>query len=129
MHCDFVNTVWTQLTPTLIKLHDKSVDDIEKAFGIVDIKKSNGMILRNWITYKMRELILQFERKAYHSAKIPSMDVFKAKLNQSIASDLKKWMHIYNNQHKLHIFEKIFAHKDILCQKLQEGEYRLKKVM
>ena len=47
MHCEFVDTLWTQITPTLIKLHDKSVDDLEKAFGIVNIKKSNGMILRN----------------------------------------------------------------------------------
>ena len=129
MHCEFVDTLWTQITPTLIKLHDKSVDDLEKAFGIVNIKKSNGMILRNWITYKMRELILQFERKAYHSSKIPSMDIFKAKLNQSISVELQKWMHIYNNQHKLHIFEKIFAYKNILCLKIKEGEYHVKKVI
>ena len=109
-----------------MKLHSKSVNNEERALGIVDIKKSNGMILRNWITYKMREQILQYERKAYYSSKVPSIATFKAKFNQSVASEIKKWMFRYNNEHKLHVFENIVAYKGVLCEKMQEGEYRIK---
>ena len=128
LNCDFVKTLWTKVTPTLMKLHDKPVDDEEKALGIVHIKKSNGMVLRNLITYMMRELILNFERKAYHTSKIPSMNTFEAKFNQSIAALVKNWMYKYSNENKLNIFENIFTYKSVLCVKVQVGEYCIKKI-
>ena len=128
LHCDFVNNIWTQMQPILYQLHSKLVNDEEKALGIVNIKHTNEIFLRNWLTYKLREQVMQFERMAYHSSKAATLDLFKAKFNQSMASEIKQLMFRYNNENKLPLFDKMIAYQGILCEKVQEGEYRLKKV-
>ena len=128
LHCHFVNNMWNQLYPTLSKIHTKTLDDVEKAFGIVDIKSSPGIILRNWLGYKLREKILSFERSAYRQSRTPSADQFRAKFNQSVAKDVKILMHRLNNEGNLSKFDDIVAYKGIVCERKSAGEYKLKKV-
>ena len=122
-----MNTIWTNIQPTLSKIHDKILDDEEKSLGILQIKSSPSIMLRNWITYKIREQILNYEKKAYYSAKAASINLFKAHFNQSVAREIKQLMHRFNNEGKLSKFDEIIAHKGILCEKIADGEYRLKK--
>ena len=128
LHCTFVDTLWTLLHPTLTQLVQRPLSDEEKSFGIVHIKKTPGMLMRNFLTYKMREHIMQSERAAYHASKTPSIDHFKVKFNQDVASEVKRLLHRFNEEGKLPIFDKIVAHQGILCEQVGEGEYRLKKV-
>ena len=128
LHCEFVNHTWTLLLPTLNHLHWKQINDEEKALGIVNIQKSNGMILRNWLTYKLREMIMQFERAAYHSPQYTSIDLFKAKYNQAMAYEIKCLLIRYKNDNKLTTFDKLIAYKGILCKKIQEGEYQFQTI-
>ena len=128
LDCDFVNTVWDHLQPTLSQLSAKILDDPEKALGIVQIKQKPGIILRNWLGYKLREQILLFERKSYHQTKLPSVELFKAKFNQSVATDVKQMIYRFNDDGTFGKFEEIVAFKGILCERKQHGEYRLKTV-
>ena len=128
LHCDFVNSIWTQIEPILSQLHNKSITEEEKALGIVTIKPTSGILLRNWLTYKLREQIMLFERMAYHTSRAASADLFKAKFNQSMAFEIKQLMFRFNNENKLPLFDKMIAYQNILCEKIQEGEYRLKTV-
>ena len=128
LHCTFVDTLWTLLHPTLTQLVQRSLSDEEQSFGIVHIKKTPGMLMRNFLTYKLREHIMQSERAAYHASKAPSIDHFKVKFNQDVASEVKRLLHRFNEEGKLPIFDKIVAHQGILCEQVGEGEYRLKKV-
>ena len=116
------------MQPILNRLHQKSINDEEKAFGIVNIKKCTGMILRNWLTYKMREMIMEFERAAYHSPQSTSIDLFKAKYNQAMAYEIKCLLIRYKNDNKLTEFDKLIAYKGILCKKIQEGEYQFQTI-
>ena len=84
-------------------------------------------ILRNWLTYKMRETIMQYERTAFHSS--ANFNVFKAKFNQAMAYEIKCLMIRYKNENKLDIFDKLIAHKGILCKKIREGEYRFQIIL
>ena len=106
----------------------KPINNEEKALGIIHIKRTIGILLRNWLTYRMREQILHFERLAYHSSKTASLNLFKARFNQSMAYGIKQLMFRYNNENKLSLFDKIVAYRGILCEKVQEGEYRLKTI-
>ena len=90
LHCDFVNTLWEQLQPTLSHLNTKTVDDTEKSLGLVNIKSTPHITLRNWLGYKLREQILIFERTTYLKSKAPSVDLFKAKFNQTVARGIKQ---------------------------------------
>ena len=116
------------LQPILSQLNTKVLDDVEKALGIVKIKKPPGMILRNWLGYKLREQILLFERSAYRQSKLPSVDIFKAKFNQAVAREIKHLIYRFKNEGRLAEFDKLVALKGILCEKKREGEYCLKKV-
>ena len=128
LHCDFVNTLWTHIQPTLLKLYPKPIDDQEKALGIVQIKKSNpGILLRNWLTYKIREQILTYERKSFHSPQKVSVRSFEVQFNQAIAQEVKNWMFRLNNEGNLSKFDELLAYKGILCKKISDGEYRLNK--
>ena len=127
LHCDFVNNLWVSLTPVLMTLHRKGVDDVEKALGILHIKKTTGMLLRNWLTYKLREQVLQYERAVYHT-KAASTEAFKVRYNQSVATEVKNFMYRYSAENKLHIFDNLLGHGNVLFQKIRDGEYRLNKI-
>ena len=86
------------------------------------------MLARNWLTYKMREQVLEFERQSYYSPGTTSINVFKTSFNRSVAYDLKKFALRFTNEGKLDHFEKIFVHQGILCTKTQNGDYQAKKV-
>ena len=122
LNCEFVNNVWRHMQPLLSSLHRLTITDEEKALGIVTIKKTTGILLRNWLTFKVREQVMLFERK-----KRPLL--FKAKFNQSVALEIKQLMIRFNNEHKLDLFDKIIAYQGILCEKIQEGEYQFKVLL
>ena len=62
LHCDFTNDLWNEIEPILKKIHPKHVTDEEKAFGIIERKQTPGILIRNWITYLLRECISKEER-------------------------------------------------------------------
>ena len=78
LHCEFTNAIWTDLQPILRRFLNKNFDDQEKTLGLVNIRSSPGILLRNWVTFKVREQIMNFERKAYHSGR-PSIGSFKGR--------------------------------------------------
>ena len=56
------------------------VSEEEKASGISQQKKTiTGILLRNWVTYLLRECILREETAAHYSAK-PSIEKAKEKI-------------------------------------------------
>ena len=126
--CPFVNELWTHIQPTLLKLYGKPLDDGEKSLGIVHIKRSPGIMLRNWVGYKLREEILLLERRAYHSSQAPSIDLFKAKFNQSLAREVRQFIFRFTNEGNLKKFDEILTFKGILCEKVAEEDYRIKPV-
>ena len=128
LHCDYVNNIWAQLQPTLLKLSTKSLDDAEKSFGIIQIKKPACIILRNWLGYKLREQILLFERRAYHQSRAPPFEIFKATYNQAIAREVKDLLYRLSNDDNIRKFDEIIAFGSILCEKKGGGEYCLKQV-
>ena len=68
LHCDVTNTLWKGIELILRELHPPMVTEEEKAFGIVQKRKTTGIIQRNWPTYLLRNCISQTERTAYHAS-------------------------------------------------------------
>ena len=128
LHCQFVNTIWGLIQSILIQFCPDPVTDSEKALGIIHIRKSPGMIVRNWLTYRLREKIMDFERIAYHSPTNASIDRFKAEFNRAVMYDIKKLMIRFDHEGKMETFEKYVAYRNILCKKKQDGNYQACKV-
>ena len=129
LHCDYANNAWARLTPVLSKLNSTPVTEEEKALGIIHIKPTIGIGIRNWLTYKLREQILQFEKIGYHRVSAITPKCFKTTFNRSVTEEITNLMHRFNNEGKLHIFEKLFGFGNVLFDTIQEGEYRIKKVL
>ena len=127
LHCDFTNSIWTELQPILRRFLNKDVDDQEKALGLVDIKSSPGILLRNWVTFKVREQIMKSEQKAHYSG-CPSMDSFKAQFNRSMADDTKRVLHRFYNEGAFSKIDELVAFNGVLCRKVSEDNYTINHI-
>ena len=126
LHCDYVIRLWLDIEPTLRRLHPTLVTEEEMAFGLAHTKQTTGVILRNWITYSLRAHIMKLERQAYHSPHtIPSMEIAKYKFSQNMALEIKVKIKQYKETNPI---DTILTHSKVLCEKLQDGEYRFNKI-
>ena len=65
LECPIVPSLWDLLEPYLQYLTSTPVSDYEKVFGLIGT--SPEIILRNWLTYTLRQCIVDQERIAYHN--------------------------------------------------------------
>ena len=89
LFCDFTNRLWKDIEPVLMKLHPTAVSLEKKAMGITQENVTTGILLRNWITYLLRQCISQEERAAYRTLR-PSIDKVKIKINLTLDCEIKK---------------------------------------
>ena len=128
LHCDITNILWGQIEPILRKLHPSTVTEEEKAFGIVKKNQTTGILLRNWLTYLLRDCISQTERTAYHAPNINNLEHIKRKVNYNMELEIRIKALQYKTDGNLQLFEKMITHSGILCKKREDGEYELSKI-
>ena len=122
LNCKFTNTLWEDLQSLLYRLQSKRINDEEKALGLINIKSSPGILLRNWVTFKLREQILKFEKIAYHSGGV-NINSFKVDFNHSMASEVKHIILRYTNEGSVTKIDKLIAYRGVLCKKDSKGYY------
>ena len=127
LHCDFTNKLWGDIEPTLIRFHPIPISDEEKAFGISQKEQTVGILIRNWVTYIIRQSIEQEERETYHSNR-PSIEKAKKKINETIEDEIKEKLIRYKHENKLDFIEKYITFAEVLCIKQNNGEYQIKKL-
>ena len=125
LDCDFIKKVWEEIQPLLMELHSDPVTEEEMSLGIIKKKPTIGILLRNWITYFLRERIMREERKAYHSSGGPNFEAFKRKLNQKFHTEIQLKYLRYQNENNLQIFDKFITYENVLGTKTEENEYRI----
>lgn len=128
LHCHFTNTLWSEIEPCIKQIHPLNITEEEKAFGIVKKKQTVGILLRNWVTYLLRDFISKLESTSYRSSKIPDLQSAKHKFNAEIDFEIKKKIWRYRNDNNLALFEKFFTHRKVLCSKREDDEYEIQKV-
>ena len=126
--CSFVNRLWEDIEPLLKRFHPITITEEEKAFGIVQKKQTTGILLRNWLTFLLRECIAQEEREAYHAKKISKVQKIKKKFNQAVDLEIHIKIIQYRSENNLEFLEKIITHADVLCQKGEDGVYEVTKI-
>ena len=102
--------------------------DSEKVFGIVEKRKTTGLLLRNWLTFLLRNTISQTERAAYHSPTLPILPHIKENFNYELGLEIRIKAFRHKHQGEINSFEKIITHNNILCKKEQNGEYKVNDV-
>ena len=83
----------------------------EKAYGLQPRRKkeTNATILRNWVTFFLRHLIMLEEREAYHITNyhLRSVEKFFIKFNAKAHEELKLKKLQYDHRNLTDKFEKI----------------------
>ena len=130
--CKFTKTMWKRVERVLLKIIPIQVTDTEKALGLQPRRQSEtqATILRNWITFSLRHLIMLEERRAfaikdYHTH---SVEKFFIKFNFKTLKELKLKKLQYEHRNASELFENIVTTKMAVAE-IENGEYIWKTLM
>lgn len=113
LDCQVTNKLWDELEPHLRKISRIYVSDYEKIFGIEG--ETPNSILRNWLTFLLRQCIVEQEHVAFHNKKgLANIHDIKINFNNKINTELMEKYRIYEHLGRLDYFKKIFAANDYL---------------
>ena len=113
LDCPVTVSLWQQLEPYLLNLSPCRVTDYEKVFGIVG--NSPEIILRNWLTFHLRQCIVEQESIAFHNKRgVMNEEDIKEAYNIRIKEEVLEKSIIYPHLGRQAYFEKIFAVRDFL---------------
>ena len=116
LDCQFSTKIWAHLEPCLRELEPSGVSKEEMAFGILRKKPGIGVLMRNWVSYLLREFISEQERAAYHSGKAPKLGQAKHMFSTRVKLEVNKKLWRYQNDGDIGTFEKFFTYKNVLCK-------------
>ena len=124
--------MWKRIDKVLRKIIPVRVTDSEKALGLQPRRKKqkDATILRNWITFFLRHLIMKEERKAfkiknYHHQ---SMEKFFNKFNFLAQEELKFKKLQYDHRGLAAKFEKIVTINNAIAT-ATDGEFTWLNIM
>ena len=111
--CTALAQLWLDIECNLKTLHPVPLTNMEKVFGLHG--NSPGIILRNWMTFLLRDIITHQERIGYYNQKGQgNIEDIKLAYNQKVKTEVWIKYNIYKNLGRLSYFETIFAYKDYL---------------
>ena len=132
LDCRFTKTMWKRIEKTLKNIIPLPVSDCEKAFGLQPKtkKKKNATILRNWITFSLRHLIMEEERKAFHipNYHLCSMEKFFLKFNLRTQEELRIKKLQYDHRNLPDKFQEIVTINKAIASK-NDDTYTWKDIM
>ena len=132
LDCRFTKVMWKKIEKVLLKILPIPISTSEKALGLQPRRKkeTNATILRNWITFSLRHLIMQEERRAYHikDFHLQSVDRFFCKFNYATQEEFRIKKLQYDFRGRSQKFEKITTINKVIAT-INSGEYILKNIM
>ena len=90
--CPFVQRLWSDLLPFLLRIHPGPVTEYEMVFGLEG--NSPPIILRNWLTFKLRQLVFVYAYQATFQPRRAHLPLIKFRYNQQIYKELV-WKYRY----------------------------------
>lgn len=128
--CMFTKVMWRRLAASLYKIFPHHPTIHEMAFGLQPSgsRDRNAVILRNWVTFSLRNLIMSEERRAYHANQLPSVEGFFLRFNLKVKNALKLKMTQYLARGLSKKFCEIVTINGAIAT-LINGEYFWKDVM
>ena len=95
--CPFTIQMWQDIQPYIHLIHPVVITEFEMAFGIVGTKPE--ILLRNWLTFKLRECITKQEHVASLHPQVDNALQLKKRMNQQIHQEVVQ--KYYYTQHTL----------------------------
>ena len=124
--------MWKRLEKILLRIIPIRVTPTEKALGLQPRgkKEKHATILRNWITFSLRHIIMKEERRAYHIKNyyLRSVEKFFTKFNFKTKEELRIKKLQYDHRGASEKFKKIVTINRAIVT-MEEGEYVWKDMM
>ena len=112
--CPFTIQLWQDILPYLNLLHNAHVTSFEMAFGIIGT--TPNIILRNWLTFKLRQSISKQEYLASIQPKNNQVLQAKTRMNQQVRNEvIQKYYYCQKNSLE-EFFTKHFQFTDSLVR-------------
>jgi exonuclease III len=132
LDCKFTEVMWKRIEKVLYQIIPQLPTLHEKAFGLQprNIKEKYPTILRNWITFSLRHLIMSEERKAYKAQNYSSTSFqkFFSKFNYATRDELKTKKLLYDFRGLPGKFEQIVTTGNAIAT-ISNGEFLWKDIM
>ena len=113
IECSSVKQLWNDLQPNLIQLVHSPVSETEMAFGLQG--NAPAVLLRNWLTFLLRECIMDQERIGFHNKKGKgNIKDIKHTYNIKVKNEIRKKLYIYRNLDLEENFKTFFSVNDHL---------------
>ena len=97
----------------------------EKAVGIFERRPNEGVLLRNWLTFVLRQAISDSERECYYKTS-DSLNVIKRTFRKILQEELFLATLRGSNMNKGDFLNKVLTHNDVLCDRDDDGMYHIK---
>ena len=131
LDCRFVEKMWLRIEHVLIQIISIPLSKEEVVFGLQARTRDeeNAATLRNWISFNLRYLIMQEERKAckYDKYTTEHEKKFVDKYNNFMQNELTEKHHSYKHRGLEHKFQSIISENNVIQQGHDE-EYLWKYV-
>ena len=113
LHCPVTVQLWSDIEPFLRKITNAPVNHEEMAFGITG--NSPPVILRNWLTFLLRQCILKQEKIAYHNNlgqgnTVHLRHAFNARVNREVCTAYYQ----LRNENRIDLFHKNYNQNRLL---------------
>ena len=100
--------LWNDLELHLRIIHPASITNQDKVFGLHG--NTPNVILRNWITFLLRQCIVEHENIAYYNKKgLGNETIIKTSYNQMVKTEVWAKYNIFSNLGRDEYFKKMFA--------------------
>ena len=100
--------LWKDLEFHLRQIHPTPITNMEKVFGLYG--NTPTVILRNWLTFLLRQCIVEYESIAFHNKKGHRNEInIKLSYNQMVKTEVWGKYNILSNLGRLEYFRKKFA--------------------
>ena len=125
LECKVAMTAWDELEITLYRIHEVPVSNEEKAIGIIEEKPNLGVLLRNWLTFVLRQAVADAERECYYATR-DSLHTIRKIFRKLIKEEVFLASLRAKNQNKGDLVDKAIMHNSVLCDKTDDGSYHVK---
>ena len=123
LDCDLVNDIWQGIQPLLVRLYPIPVSNSEKVLGIVKNKQSTGTLLRNWLTFLLRKVVLDEEKTSFYKKSAPTIYDILGKFEKSLHDEIRRLERQHRHENRIDNFQKLIGFKDVLCTRKTNGNF------
>ena len=125
LECEATRLAWDELEITLYRIFEIPVSDEEKSVGIVQQKPTEAALLRNFLTFVLRQAVADAERECYYAPR-DGLHSIKTNFRKILVEEVFLASLRGKNQLKGDLVDNVLTFNSVVCDKDDDGSYHVK---